>query len=110
MYSATLSCGTVLAYEARSLLPVGGELVPCRRHGYCVVQRLGRTQPVRCRRSGLQRARPRTQEELREWLRGRSVTTVHALRRHRFTLRLVAAAERDGLVAVDLETGRVALR
>ena len=32
------------------------------------------------------------------------------LRRHRFTLRMIAAAERDGLVAVDLETGRVTIR
>jgi hypothetical protein len=58
----------------------------------------------------VRRAQPKAQDELVAWLRGRSVTSVHALRRHRFTLRMVAAAERDGLVAVDLESGMVAIR
>ena len=35
---------------------------------------------------------------------------MHALRRHGFTLRLVAAAERAGLVELDLPAGRVAVR
>jgi hypothetical protein len=35
---------------------------------------------------------------------------VHALKRERFTLRMIAAAERDGLVAVDLAAGRVWVR
>jgi hypothetical protein len=56
------------------------------------------------------RAKPRAQDELLEWLRGRSTTSIHALRRHRFTLRMVASAERDGLVAVDHDTGQVAVR
>jgi hypothetical protein len=43
------------------------------------------------------------------WLQVRPVTSVHALRRHRFTLRMVAAAEREGLVAVDFEAGTVAI-
>ena len=107
MYTATLECGTELAYEACSLMPESGESVPCRRHGYCTVQYLGNSKSAGSRRSGLPRARPRRQEELVEWLRGLSLTTIHALRRQRFTLRMVAAAERDGLVAVDLETGTV---
>ena len=35
---------------------------------------------------------------------------MHALRRHGFTLRMVVAAERDGLVDLDLGAGRVAVR
>jgi hypothetical protein len=31
-------------------------------------------------------------------------------RQHGFTLRVIAAAERDGLIAVDLEAGTVAVR
>jgi hypothetical protein len=50
------------------------------------------------------------QSELVAWLRDRPVTTVHALRREGFTLRLVAAAERDGVVDVDLDAGRVVSR
>jgi hypothetical protein len=110
VYTATLSCGTTLIYEARSLAPSGGETVPCRHHGYCDVRRSGRAADPASGRRFLARARPKEQGELTEWLRGRSVTTVHVLRRHRFTLRMIAAAERDGLVAVDLETGRVTVR
>lgn len=107
MITATLRCGTVLAYEARDLLPASGERVPCRRHGYCGVHEVGRNRTAGPAGPGLPRARPRTQHELEEWLRDRPATTVHALRRERFTLRMVAAAEREGLVAVDLEAGRV---
>jgi hypothetical protein len=38
------------------------------------------------------------------------VTTLHALRRQRFTLRIVVEAERAGLVDVDLGAGAVSLR
>ncbi len=107
MYDAILRCGLVLSYEARSFVPDAGELVPCRSHGYCVVAEAGRR--AAGGRSALPRARPRAQYELVEWLRGRSVTTLHSLQRQRFTLRMIAAAERDGLVAVDLEAGRVAV-
>jgi hypothetical protein len=110
VYTATLGCGSVLTYEARSFLPTKGESVPCRHHGYCVVVRLGRVAMPSSGRRGMPRARPRAQDELLEWLRGRPVTTVHALRQHRFTLRMIAAAEREGLVAVDLEAGTVAVR
>src|SRR4051794_25505579 len=99
MFTATLRCGTELSYEAQTFRPDPGDLVPCRHHGYCVVQVTGGSA------SGgalFPRARPRGQNELLDWLRGRSETTVHVLRRHGFTLRLVAAAERDGLVELDL--------
>jgi hypothetical protein len=110
VYTATLLCGTVLSYEVRSFVPARGEAVPCRRHGYCVVERLGRAAMPSSGRRGTPRARPRAQDELLEWLRCRPVTTVHALRQHRFTLRMIAAAEREGLVAVDHEAGTVAVR
>ena len=106
MYTATLRCGTALTYEARSFLPASGEVVPCRRHGFCVVAGTGGVEGGSCLR-GTRRAKRRSPDELLEWLRGRSVTTIHALRRQRFTLRIITAAERDGLIAVDLETGSV---
>ena len=110
MFFATLHCGTVLTYEARDFLPTSGERVPCRRHGYCGVHEVGRAVVSSGAGTALPRARPRAQRELEEWLRGRSVTTVHALKRARFTLRMIAAAEREGLVTVDLEAGRVWMR
>jgi hypothetical protein len=110
VYTATLDCGTVLSYEASSFVPARGESVPCRNHGFCVVRNWARGNTVPSRTRCLPRAQPRAQRELLEWLHGRSATTVHALRRQRFTLRMIAAAERDGLVAVDLETGGVSLR
>jgi hypothetical protein len=110
MYTASLVCGTELSYEARDFLPATGETVPCTRHGYCIVQHVDRSGPAAPSRRRRPRAEPRAQEELLEWLRGRSTTTVHALRRQRFSLRMIVTAERDGHVAVDLETGRVAVR
>ena len=106
MFIATLRCGTVLAYEARDLVPASGERVPCRRHGYCGVHEVG-SSPAANPGPVLPRAAPRAQHELEEWLRDRPATTVHALRRERFTLRMIAAAERAGLVTVDLEAGLV---
>jgi hypothetical protein len=47
---------------------------------------------------------------LLERLLQQPVTSVRALRRERFTLRVIAAAERKGLVSVDLQTGTVAVR
>lgn len=106
MFKATLRCGTELTYEARDFVPVRGDVVPCRRHGYCVVE-----EPTSgsCGRSERRAAR-RAQAELLEWLGNRPVTTVHALRAQRFTLRMIAAAERDGELDVDLRSGRVSLR
>jgi hypothetical protein len=46
---------------------------------------------------------------LLDWLEAYPVTTLSALRRQRFTLRLIADARRDGLIAVDEATGAVAL-
>jgi hypothetical protein len=107
VFTATLRCGTVLSYEARTFRPDPGERVPCRHHGYCAVQLTsgaasGGAVPTRAGR--------RAQSELVEWLRGRSETTVHALRRQGFTLRMVAAAERDGVVDVDYRVGQVRVR
>ncbi len=107
MFTATLRCGAVLSYEVRTFRPVCGDLVPCRHHGYCIVHRTGG--PASGGASST-RARPRSQNEFRDWLRGQSETTVHVLRRQGFTLRMVAAAERDGLVNLDLRAGRVAVR
>jgi len=107
MFTATPRCGTVLGYEARSFRPDPGQVVPCRPHGYCVVVLAGGS------RSGVvagRRARPGTQDGLLHWLNGRPETTVRAMRRHGSTLRMVSGAERDGLIAVDLDAGRVLVR
>jgi hypothetical protein len=106
MFTATLHCGTVLSYEARDFRPDLGDRVPCRRHGYCAVRLTGGSSG----RALAPRARRRALSELVDWLRGRQETTVHALRREGFTLRLLAAAERDGIVDLDLQTGRVVVR
>lgn len=107
-YTARLCCGIVLTYETSTFVPDVGAVVPCRRHGFCAVRsrdggdgRGGGTARV---------VRRRSQSELIAFLSSRSDTSVHALRRQGFTLRLIAAAERDGLVDVDLVTGRVAVR
>jgi hypothetical protein len=115
-FTAVLRCGTVLTYETPNLRPRPGEVVPCFRHGYCAVGLGGtpaaRTEQSTCstRARSSTRGRPRTQEELLVWLQGRDEASLCALRRHGFTLRLVAAAERDGLVDVDVLAGRVAPR
>ena len=102
VYTARLNCGTVLSYEARSFLPMAGELVPCRRHGHCEVAVSGQPDGAAVPgRPGLRRARARSQEELLEFMLRERVTTVHALRRQRFTLRTVARAAR----AVFLDRG-----
>ena len=111
MYTATLDCGTLLTFEARSFVPSDGELVPCRRHGSCTVTGTGHGKgygPGQGSRLG-RRARPRTELELVEWLRHHRVTTVHALRQ-RFTLRMLAAVTAEVVVDVDLTTGRVLFR
>jgi hypothetical protein len=108
MYTATLHCGTVLEYEAPSFVPNCGEVVPCRHHGYCVSESI--QQLAGGSRRGLARARPKTCQELLDLLRHRPETTIHALRGQRFTLRIIAALERDGHLTVDYRTGRVAAR
>jgi len=107
MHTAHLRCGVVLTFRAPSFLPGAGEAVPCPRHGYCLVATTGRG-GAPARRPPRRAAAPRSQAELLEWLRSHPRTSVHALRRQRFPLRLVVAAAREGLVEVDLDTGTVA--
>ncbi len=109
IYTAKLTCGTVLTYEALTFVPDVAEVVPCRRHGFCPVESRDRMDARRVRGPGRTVAR-RSQAELLEFLKRRRVTSVRALRQHRFTLRTVASAHRAGLVEMDLQTGRVALR
>src|SRR5215217_7409218 len=101
MFSVTLACGAELCYEAQSFVPAIGATVPCRNHGYCSVEMKGGRRVLGSRPSPLPRATPRTQCELVEWMRHEPVTTIHALKRRRFTLRIIAAAQRDGLIDVD---------
>ena len=108
-YTARLSCGTVLTYEAATFVPEVEESVPCRRHGYCSVTSRDRTD-ARAFREPSRRAQRRSQAELLDFLRRRPITSIHALKQNRFTLRIVTAAEKDGLVDVDLLTGQIALR
>ena len=108
-YAARLYCGTVLTYEAPSFVPDVGETVPCRRHGFCTVD--SREQGDGRGGGNVARAvRRRSQSELLAFLSTRPATSIHTLRQQRFTLRLVTAAQKDGLVDVDLITGRVVLR
>ena len=106
-HTATLECGTLLDYEAAAIVPDRGELVPCRHHRYCVTEEV--TRVVGWTRADRPRACPRAQQDLLEWLSQRPETTMNALRRQRFTHRILAAAERYGHIAVDLKTGRVVL-
>ena len=108
-YSARLCCGTVLTYEAASFLPDVGDSVPCRRHGFCTVTSRD-VGDGRGTRSAHRVTDRRSQGELVAFLRTRPVTSIHTLRQHRFTLRVVAGAQKDGLVHVDLVAGRVVLR
>jgi hypothetical protein len=107
-YAARLCCGTVLTYEAANFLPDVGEMVPCRHHGFCTVHS---TDQGDGRGVGSTHRAPgrRSQGELVAFLRTRSVTSIHTLRQHRFTLRVVAAAQKEGLVHLDLVAGRVVL-
>ena len=106
-YAARLGCGTVLTYDSESLTPEVGENVPCPRHYYCAVaarETIGRRRPA------TSQAPPRrSTSELADFLRPREVSTVGILRRNRFTLRVLVAAQKQGLVEVDLVSGRVAL-
>lgn len=104
-----MRCTRVLTYEARNFLPQVGDVVPCCRHGYCAVEGVGLHGGGGAGGRSFPRAAPRSQSELLEWLRQRPETSVSVLRRERFTLRMIADAERDGLVELDLRAGRVAL-
>jgi len=107
MYTATLHCGLLLTYEAREFVPALQDVVPCRRHGYCAVQAIGESVGRVTWHRRRRRAVPRDKDELLEWLQEHPVTTVHTLRRHRFTLKLLTDAQRDGTVHVDLVSGEV---
>lgn len=98
--TATLACGVVTEYEAPDLVPMVGDLVPCRRHGHCLVvlARRGRSVATRQRRSG---------GELVAHLEQHGPTTLRALREERFSLRLIADAEKAGCVRVDLAAALV---
>lgn len=106
--SVVLAYGIVLTFEASSLVPAEAETIPCPRHGYCKVQR--RTISAGGARPRRPRPAPREHQELIDWLQTQPSTTVHVLRRHRFTLRIISEAQRAGLVEADLVTGLVALR
>lgn len=97
----------MLSFEASSFVPAIGEVVPCRWHGYCEVSSLG---GGRGRVHLGRRAQPRSRLELVEWLRVCRSTTVHALRRERFTLRMLADVEAEMGLDVDLITGHVSVR
>jgi len=103
--TATLGCGVVLTFSASSFVPEVDERVPCPRHGYCAVSARRTTERPRRRPPAR-----RSTRELAEFLSEQPVTSVHVLRGHRFTLRVVAAAEKEGLLDLDLLSGRVALR
>jgi hypothetical protein len=108
-YTARLSCDIVLTYEAPSFVPEVGQVVPCRRHGFCAVRSRDEDDAPDPRRAA-DVTRRRSQNELLRFLHECQATSVHALRHNRFPLRLVVAAQRQGIVDVDLITGRVALR
>jgi hypothetical protein len=107
-YAARLCCGTVLTYEAANFVPDVGETVPCRRHGFCTVNSRDESDG-RGVGSAHRAVRRRSQHELVAFLKTRPVTSIHTLRQHRFSLRVVAAAQKEGLVHLDLVAGRVVL-
>lgn len=103
-WTAALECGHLLEYDAPDLVPVIGDVVPCRRHGYCPV-----AQAITARAERRRRPAPRTTPELVDHLRPRGSATLAALRQQRFPLRVVTEAERAGLVHLDLLAGTVEL-
>lgn len=42
-YSATLACGAELQFEFPEAVPAVGDVMPCRRHRFCVVTDANRT-------------------------------------------------------------------
>jgi len=99
-YRAVLACGNTLYYDSSSFVPSTGERVPCLRHQFCrvVTTRVGADEQPDVRRP---RAQRRTSAELLLFLQEQSDVTVAELRRHRYTLRLIATATAAGLVHVD---------
>ena len=104
VYAAELQCGCLLTYEASTFVPDIDEGAPCRQHGF-LPGHVARSR----RRPGRRRKFPSGAPEIAGrhdgLLRDRPVATVHALRRRGLTLRLVAAAQENGLVDIDLLRG-----
>ena len=101
-YRAELRCGRTLFYEWAHFVPAVGESVPCDAHGYCAVA-LSITSPRPAEAST--RSKPRTPDELLEYMDQHEVARLGDLRRRRFSLRLVAIAERSGALEVDWVIG-----
>jgi hypothetical protein len=99
-HRAVLACGDVLHYGSRTFLPQVGDSVPCRRHGFCVVVVVPRAASSEIELQP-RRARRRTLADLLLYLTGQPIATVAELRRHRFTLRLLADAAREGLLVTE---------
>lgn len=103
-FCAELRCGSRLFYEWAHLVPAAGELVPCHAHGYCAVTlNVNVPRTVRPRA----RAKRRTSDELLEYIGRHDIVRLAELRRRRFSLRLVAIAEKAGALEVDWELGVV---
>jgi len=99
----------VVHYEPGICPPAPGDVVPCRRHGYCATAAV--PVPTRGARGPRRTRSPRrTQEELRARLGGLPGESLAALRRERFTLRLLADAQQEGWLRVDQESDWVRLR
>lgn len=97
---AILTCGNTLYYDCAAFLPRVGERVPCVRHEFCRVETT-RTGAEESSAARPVRAARRTVTELVQFVAARPESTVAELRRHRFTLRLIAAAVEDGLLHVE---------
>lgn len=108
---ARLRCGNRVYFATDVPLPSVGTVIACVRHGYCAVAATGRvaTDEPRAQRGRVRRrsSPPRSQHELREFLLLHPKVTLAVLRRHRFTLRRVAAAERAGELSIDWDHGIV---
>jgi hypothetical protein len=104
--TATLACGVVAEYEAPDLVPAAGDVVPCRNHGHCSVVSRG----TGVREGTVVNRQRRSQVELMAHLQRRGTATLRALRGERFSLRLIAEAEKAGRVHVDLLAGVVTVR
>lgn len=106
-----LCCGNYLHFAIDVPPPQIGTLIACARHGYCAV---AATERRTVDESAAQRSRgrrsasvPRSQQELRQFLLLHPKVTLAMLRRHRFTLRRVAAAEQAGELSIDWDSGVV---
>ena len=122
-HEARLACGYVIKYARSSFVPHEHESVPCVRHGYCVVVQAhpGRDEPeTNSYRSAEHHelshqsdkeiklaSWPSRRTALLNYLSQKEKTSLYAMNRHGFTLRWLIAAEREGLLHLDLDTGDV---